>query len=140
MSSKTISNPHGAYGYSDLQTKGDQDTRPMVAGGTIAATGPQVVAVASNGVTVTVAATDAAAGLCRGIVREPAVAGRSVLMVTGGPVANVPVDGATTAGAVLKRSVTTAGRLAATASPAAGEAFAISLAASSSNTTSVWVL
>jgi hypothetical protein len=50
------------------------------------------------------------------------------------------VAGAAAAGALLKRSVTTAGSLAATATPAAGEVIAISLAASASNTCDVWVV
>src|SRR5690606_3798084 len=107
-----ISNPGGVYGYTDLDTKGWQQSAPVIA--SAAVTGPAVVAIASD-LTVATAATDATAGLCRGIVTESVAADAATLMVVRGVVENMPVDGATTAGVVLKRSVTTAGRLAATA-------------------------
>lgn len=134
---KTIQNPQGAYGYSDLQTKLGQF---VVSAKTSAAisTVPAVVAFGTDG-TVATAATDGTASLARGVVLEAAESGDSVNVIVGGIAENVPVDGATAAGSVLKRSVTTAGRLAATATPAAGESLAIALAASASNTTDVWV-
>jgi hypothetical protein len=133
---KTVNNPNGAYGYTDLETKGFQLTGNFKASAAI--TGPAVVSMASN-LTVATAATDATASLCLAIVQGSAAADDTVPCVVLGVVENVPVDGATAAGALLKRSVTTAGRLAATATPAAGEVVAVSLAASSSNTTDVWV-
>ena len=134
---KTISNPGGAYGITDLQSTLGYLAFPVKASAAI--TAPAVVALGTDG-TVATAATDGTASLARGVVIEDIASGDTGLMIVGGIAENVPVDGATAAGAVLKRSVTTAGRLAATATPAAGESLAISLAASSSNTTDVWVV
>ncbi len=137
MADKLITNPDGAYGYTDLQTRGWSISAPVTASAAI--TGPAVVTL-STGYSVATAATDGTASLARGIVMESVAANGNCNMIVGGIAENVPVDGATAAGALLKRSVTTAGSLAATATPAAGEVIAISLAASASNVTDVWVV
>lgn len=137
MADKTISNPGGAFGFTDLQTKGWYLAMPAEASAAI--TGPAVVALASD-LTVATAATDGTPSLARGIALDSIASGDFGMVVVAGVVENVPVDGATAAGSLLKRSVTTAGRLAATATPAAGEVLAIALAASSSNTTDVFVV
>lgn len=138
MAEKLISNPGGVYGAStDLSERGWSLGAPVVASAAI--TGPAVVTL-SSGYSVATAATDGTASLARGIVTQSVASGDTCEMVVAGIAENVPVDGATAAGALLKRSVTTAGRLAATATPAAGEVIAISLAASASNVTDVWVV
>ena len=138
MADKTISNPGGVYGAStDLTERGWSLSAPVEASAAI--TGPAVVEL-STGYSVATAATDGTAVLARGIVTETVAANGTTNMVVAGIVENMPVDGATAAGAFLKRSTTVAGRLAATATPAAGEILAISLAASASNQTDVWVL
>lgn len=133
---KTINNPNGAFGYTDLATKGFQLTGNFKASAAI--TGPAVVAI-DSALEIATAATDGTAALTIGIIQGSAANDDTVPVVLMGVAENVPVDGATAQGALLKRSVTTAGRLAATATPAAGEVVAVSLAASSSNATDVWV-
>lgn len=133
---KTINNPNGAFGYTDLATKGFQLTGNFKASAAI--TGPAVVAI-DSALEIATAATDGTAALTIGIAQNSIAADDTAPVVLLGVAENVPVDGATTAGVLLKRSATTAGRLAATATPAAGEVVAVSLAASSSNTTDVWV-
>lgn len=136
MADRTIANPTGVYGQTPSPW---QQTAPVRAASNI--TGPGVVAFASTTGTVALAATDSTASLCRGIAVESQTAGQSFNMVVrGDPGVAIPVDGTVAQGAVLKRSTTTAGRLAATATPAAGEAFAVALAASSANACRVWVL
>lgn len=133
---KTINNPNGAFGYTDLQTKGFQLTGNFKTSAAI--TGPAVVAI-DSALEIATAATDGTAAFAIGVVMNTCAADDTVPVVLMGVAENVPVDGATAAGSLLKRSVTTAGRLAATATPAAGEVVAVALAASSSNTTDVWV-
>lgn len=133
---KTINNPNGAFGYTDLATKGFQLTGNFKASAAI--TGPAVVAI-DSALEIATAATDGTAALTIGIIQGSAANDDTVPVVLMGVAENVPVDGATAQGALLKRSVTTAGRLAATATPAAGEVVAVSLAASASNVTDVWV-
>lgn len=133
---KTINNPNGAFGYTDLATKGFQLTGNFKASAAI--TGPAVVAI-DSALEIATAATDGTAALTIGIIQGSAADNDTVPVVLMGVAENVPVDGATAQGALLKRSVTTAGRLAATATPVAGEVVAVSLAASASNVTDVWV-
>ena len=134
---KTITNTQGVYGYSDLDTRGWQLSMPATT--RAAVEGPAVVEL-DDDLTVATAATDGTASLARGIVVGSHTANRSVNVVVGGVVADVPVDGAVAKGAVLKRSTTTAGRLQATATPAVGERLAIALAASASNVCDVFVV
>jgi hypothetical protein len=137
MADKEIIPTGGVYGYTDLQAQGWFLSFPAEASAAI--TGPAVVTLSST-LTVATAATDGTASLARGIALESVASGNIAQVVVAGLVENMPVDGATAAGSLLKRSVTTAGRLAATATPVAGEVLAIALAASSSNTTDVWVV
>lgn len=133
---KTINNPNGAFGYTDLATKGFQLTGNFKASAAI--TGPAVVSI-DSALEIATSATDGTASLVVGIAQDSFADNETGPIVLMGVAENVPVDGATAAGSLLKRSVTTAGRLAATATPVAGEVIAIALAASSSNTTDVWV-
>ena len=132
-----ITNPRGAYG-GTVRPAREVDSFKTSA----AVAAKAVVAIATDGTyRVATAATNGSASLCVGIVGDTAAAsGDQALVVTRGVVKSVPVDGAVSAGDILKRSVTTAGRLAATASPAAGERFAVALAASASNVVDVWVV
>lgn len=137
MPVNNITDPRGTYGNSPKygQVADFVKTSAAVPAKTVVAIG----GTAPN-FTVATAATDSTASLSYGIVDVAAASGDTARVITSGIVTGVPVDGATAVGAILKRSVTTAGRLAATASPAAGEPIAISLAASASNTTTVLVL
>ncbi len=134
---KTINNPMGAFGYTDLQTQLHSQEAEFKTSAAIAGA-PQVVAIGTDG-RVAEAATDSTASLSVGIAVRNAASGKVVGVVVQGIAENVPCDGSVTAGALLKRSVTTTGSVAATASPAAGEAIGIAINASSSNTVDVWV-
>lgn len=136
MGAKTITNPGGAFGYSDLATTGYQTTAPVRASAAI--TGPAVVAIGTGG-TVATAATDGTASLAVGIVVDSIASGKDGQMVVTGLAENVPCAGAVAAGDLLKRSVTTAGYVSATATPTAGEVIGVAINASSSNTVDVWV-
>lgn len=135
MPGTQITNPRGAYGTTTAYARTVDSFKASAA---VAA--KAVVAVGTTGHTVATAATDGTAALARGVALNAIASGDTGLVVTRGVVAGVPVDGATAAGAILKASGTTAGRLAATATPGVGEAFAVSLVASASNTTTVWIL
>lgn len=134
MGAKSITNPNGAFGYS---AEVERTVTPYKTSAAI--TGKKVVAVGTDK-TVATAATDSTAALSIGVSTESAALGDTVMVVTHGIIDDVPVDGAVTAGATLKRSVTTAGSLAATASPATGEVVGFAIAASASNLASVYVL
>lgn len=135
MSNKQIINPLGAYG---LPAEVSSEPSEFKASATIATTAP-VVAIGTD-YRVATAATDGTASLAIGVTLEAGIAGETVEVVTHGLVKAVPVAGAVAAGDTLKRSVTTAGKLSATATPATGETFGIALAASASNVVDVWVL
>lgn len=135
--SKTITNPNGAFGYTDLQTKlpsvtGEFKTSAVIAGA------PQVVSIGTDG-TVAESATNGTASLCIGVATSNAASGDTVTVVLQGIAENVPCDGAVAAGDLVKRSVTTTGSVSATATPAAGEVLGVAINASSSNTVDVWV-
>ena len=108
MASKTITNPAGAYGYSDLQTKLYSEAAPFVASAAI--TGPAVVAMGTDG-RVATAPTNGVAALCVGIATDSIASGQAGNAVVLGVAGQVPCDGAVAAGDLLKRSVTTAGRV-----------------------------
>ena len=135
---KTINNPNGAFGYTDLQNSlGSVElefkTSAVIAGA------PQVVSIGTTGL-VAESATNGTASLVIGIARANASAtGKTVSVVVLGIAENVPCDGAVAAGDLLKRSATTTGSVAATAPPAAGEVLGVAINASSSNTVDVWV-
>lgn len=137
MAEAQITNPRGAYGQA---ADAPRNTHEFKASTTVTAN--RVVAIGTD-YTVAVAATDGAAGLAIGVSQN--LGGAAV----GAPVASdvtiwglakaVPVAGAVAAGDVLKRSVTTAGYLSATATPATGEKLAVALAASASNVVDCWI-
>lgn len=131
----TISNPQGAFGYTDLQTTQFSIQAPFKASADVAA--GAVVSIGTDG-TIATALTDAPS-VAVGVAVSAIASGKTGNVVVYGIAENVPVNGATAAGAILKPSATTAGRLAATATPAVGESLAIAIAASASNTTDVWV-
>ena len=133
-----INQPHAAYGYTGLDTVVGQTTVDLEA--SAAVTSKRAVAVGTNG-KVALAATDSTASLTVGIASNGSTVstGDVVRVVVQGVVTSVPCDGSVSAGSILKRSVTTTGSVAATASPAAGEAIGIALAASASNLCTVWV-
>lgn len=131
-----IVNNTQSYGYSDLQTTVWRNEVPFKT--SAAVTGPAVVSIGTSGLVAT-AATDGTASLQIGIAVDSIASGAVGGVVIEGIAENVPCDGAVAAGDRLKRSVTTAGRLAATATPAAGEVIAVAINASSSNTVDVWV-
>jgi hypothetical protein len=136
MPSTQITNPRGAFGQTTTGYARTVDSFKTTA----AVVAKRVVAVGTTGQTVATAATNGTASLAIGVALDAAASGDTVLVATQGVVTGVPVDGATAAGTTLIRSGTTAGSLAASATPALGEAFAISLVASASNTTTVWIL
>lgn len=134
--SKTVNNPLGAFGVTDLQSKLPSTEGEFKASAAI--TAPKVVAIGADGQVAT-AATDSTASLSVGVaIRDAAASGRAKVVYYG-IAENVPAAGAVAAGDVLKRSVTTAGYVSATANPAVGEAIGIAINASSSNTVDVWV-
>ncbi len=136
MAGKTINNPGGAFGYSDLATLGYQQTAPMRSSAAIV--GPACVSIGTGGLIAT-AATDGTASLVVGIAVDSIASSKDGLVVVTGMAENVPCAGAVAAGDLLKRSVTTAGYVSATATPAVGEVVGVAINASSSNTVDVWV-
>lgn len=137
MAEKQIHNPNGAYGYTDLQTQlysieGEFKAATAIAGA------PQVVAIGTDG-KIGEAATNSTATLTIGIAMRNAAINDTIGVVLLGIAENVPCDGAVARGDILKRSVTTTGSVAATATPALGENLGIAMNASASNTVDVWV-
>ncbi len=140
-----LTNP-GGFGVQTLDDQLPSDRSSWLsAGGGIVAKTP-VVLTTSGVLSATVGYTSTPS-LVRGIaVNAASTSGVPVSVVTQGVVTGVPVSGATAAGAMLKLSTTayttggTAATLVATATPAAGECVAISLAASASGVTTVWVV
>lgn len=130
---QVITNPTGAFG---------QTAQPGVAEfefvASAAITGPVVVAINATAQVAT-AATNGTAALAFGIARRTIASAATGPVVISGIVRSVPCAGAVAAGDVLKRSVTTAGYVSTTASPATGEALGFALAASSSNVVDVFV-
>ena len=138
MADKIITNPNGAFGYTDLQTKLWSIQAPFLAGATDIA-GPRVIKVGTDG-TILTATTNATTNLNLGIAVKAISSGRTGNVVVMGIAENVPCNGAVAAGDLVKASATTAGYVAATATPAVGEVIGVAINASSSNTVDVWVL
>lgn len=136
MAEKQISNPAGALGYTDLRTKLWAIEAPFET--SAAVTAARLVAVDTTGKVAT-AATDGTASLVLGFAPDAIGSGKVGGVVVAGIAENVPCNGAVAAGDILKRSVTTAGYVAATATPAAGEVIGVAINASSSNTVDVWI-
>lgn len=137
---KSITNPLGAFPASGQTVAQATDigytSRELKASTTVTALNVVAISTDSN-YTVATAATNGTPGLVIGIALESGVAGNLVEVATEGLVKAVPVNGTVTGGDVLKRSVTTAGSLATTASPATGEKIAVAIAASASNVVDV---
>lgn len=138
MPSKVITNPTGAFGYTDLMTQDFSTTAPFVATSTV--TGPACVSINTTGNGVATSATNGTASLAIGIAVNSITSGQVGLVVINGIAENVPVNGAVAAGDLLKPSATTAGRVATTATPAAGEVIGVAINASSGGTVDVWVI
>lgn len=132
-----IHNPQGAFGYTDLRTQLGAVEHTFKTSAVIT-TARSVVAINTSG-QVAIAATNGTASLQIGIAQATAASGGDVQVVTFGLAENVPANGAVAAGDILKRSGTTAGAVAATATPAAGEAIGVAINASASNVVNVWV-
>lgn len=135
MPQKALSNPNGAFGYTDLQTKLGYNTVDCVAGAAIAARVP--VSITSTG-TVATTATDGTAII--GVSLNAAAAGDIVQVITTGIAENMSAGGATTLGTPVIRSATTAGWVTSSATPVTATVVGFALGASASNTVDVWVL
>lgn len=132
----SIINAGGAFGYTDLQTT--VFSIPAQFKASAAVTAARVVAIGTDG-TVSTALTDAPAKAI-GVARTAASTTNDTCLVTVFGIApGVGANGAIAAGAIVKASATTAGYVAATATPAVGEAIGIAIAASASNVVDVWV-
>lgn len=136
MPEQQIGNPLGAFGYTDLQTQLWCVEAPFVT--SAAVTDKRCVAIGTTGL-VAVAATNGTASLVVGIAQDAAASGGVCMVIVMGIAEDVPANGTVAAGDLLKRSVTTAGSVAATATPAAGEVIGVAINASSSNVVDVWV-
>lgn len=132
----TITNPGGAFGYTDLETKNYSHAVPFRSSAAISA--KRVVSVGTDG-TVATTATDGTASLTVGIAKSAIASGADGLVIIHGMAEDVPATGTVAAGDLLKRSATTAGSVSATATPAAGEVVGVAINASSSNVVDVWV-
>lgn len=137
MANKQLINPMGAFGYTDLDQQLYQETGTFKA--SAAVTAKRVVAIGTDG-RVAVAATNGTAALAIGVSNQTIASGASGNVVLGGIVTGVAAAGAIAAGDVVKRSATTAGFVSTTASPATGEAIGIAIAASASNTVSLFII
>ena len=141
-----IINPLGAFGWTDLRTNAGGEPMMMKANGHIYA--DDVVSIDTSG-RVVQCITNGTAALAIGVaVAGPgttsdtsAIAGTGtpVMVVTYGLAENVKAAGAIAAGDGIKRSATTAGYVSASNAPAAGEAFAVAINASASNTVDIWI-
>lgn len=138
MADKVLSNPAGAFGYTAKQDKLYQQIAPFKAESAI--TGPAVVAINTTG-NVATAATNGSAQLVAGICINSPAAGEIAQVVIAGVVDAVPCAGTISAGQILIRSVTTAGRVNSSATAALGEAMGVAIADGSgaNGTVSVWV-
>lgn len=131
-----LSQPFGAYGYTDFQTKIQGIDLEFET--SAAVTAKRVVTLGTDG-KVALAATDSTASLCVGIALHAAASGDLVKVRVLGAVDDVPTTGSLAAGGIIKRSVTTTGSIATTATPAAGEALGFAINASASNVTDVFL-
>src|SRR5215467_816317 len=110
-----VHNPQGAFGYTDLRTQLGAVEMSFKTSAVLT-TARSVVAIGTTGL-VALAATNNTASLCLGIAQGTAASGSDVQVVVLGIAENVPANGAIAAGDVVKRSVTTTGAVAATATP-----------------------
>jgi len=135
---KTIHNPLGAFGYTDLQNKLYSEVAEFKA--QTAITGPAVIAINTTG-NVATAATNGTASLTLGIAMNSPAANEIADVVISGIAENVPICGTAAAGDLLIRASTTAGRVMTSASPAVGEYLGTAIMASTgaNETVDVWV-
>jgi len=138
MADKTITNPLLAFGYTSDTDKLYQQIAPFKAQSAI--TGPAVVAVNTTGNVATIA-TDGVAATTVGICINSPAAGEIAQVVIAGIAENVPCAGTVSAGQILIRSVTTAGRVNSSATAAPGEACGIAIrdGSGANGTVDVWV-
>ena len=138
MADKVLNNPAGAFGYTAAKDKLYQQIAPFKAESAI--TGPAVVALNTSG-NVATAATNGTAQLCVGICINSPAAGEIAQVVIAGIVDSVPVAGTISAGQILIRSITTAGRVNSSATAALGEPLGVAMAdgSAANGTVSVWV-
>lgn len=137
MSSKQISNPSGAFGYTDLQTQLWSLQAPFKASAAISA--KRVVALGTDGQVIT-ATTNTVSSTNIGISGAAIASGYVGNVILFGIAEDVPAAGAVAAGDLLRASGTTAGYVSATATPTIGQVVGVAINASSSNTVDVWVL
>lgn len=131
-----IVNPGGAFGYTDTQDTNWQLLVPMKASADIAAN--NVVSMGTDG-TVAPSGTAGTPHLVVGMAVAAISSGKTGLVAVMGIVDGLVAEGAIAAAAILKRSATTIGAVAATATPAAGEVFGIALAASAGGVVKAWI-
>lgn len=134
MPTAMITNPNLADGYTTLDAPEVTIEKKTSA----AVTAKTVVAIGTTSL-VAMAATNGTASLQLGVALRAIGSGKTGTIVTQGVVENVPCDGSVAAGDRLKRSVTTTGSVAATATPAAGEVIGVAIAASASNVCTMYV-
>ncbi len=131
---KSITNPGGAYGVTDLQQKGYQEVIDLQCEGTITAKTP--VSITSTG-GVIATATDGVAVI--GVALDSGTSGQVIRVCKYGLVTLVSAGGATTLGTPVIRSATTAGYVTSAATPVTGTVVGFALGASSSNKSTIWV-
>jgi hypothetical protein len=134
-----ISNPLGAQG-TPAKYNNPQTVVPMRSGGAILAGRVVSLTVASGALTATSATTAVDTDLCRGVAISAAVgAGEAVQVAVAGYVASVLAQGTINAGDTVGRSGTTAGAVAAVATPTSGAALGVALTAAASNLVDIWI-
>lgn len=138
-----ITNPTGAYGYTDLQTRVGNNAIPLKAAAAITAKSVvQWATTATSSGQVVTALTNGTLAAVLGIALDPVSAGGVVNVAIEGAVDEVYLNGSCdTLFTPLKRSATTAGRLATTATPAAWEVvgYALSTTTNTTGSISVWL-
>jgi hypothetical protein len=126
----------GQFGYTDLRTQLWAQEATFQSTGVIVAR--NVVAIDTTGKVAT-AATNGTASLAIGISQDAATTSGDVSVIVFGVAENVSCNGAVAAGDLLKRSATTAGYVATTGTPTAGEVIGVAINASTANTVDMWV-
>ena len=134
--SKQIINPGGAHGYTsfDATLPSTQQSFKTSA----AVTAKRIVSIGTTGL-VAISATDGTPSLCVGQAVSAIASGEIGLVAIQGIAEDCIAEGTIAAGAIVKRSATTAGAVAATATPAAGEAIGVAINASAGGTVDVWL-
>lgn len=136
-----LNNPKGAYGYLDYQTRIGNMSIPMLCAGTVTAQSVvQWATTATSTGQIQVALTNGTLAAVFGIALESGIAGQVVNVAVWGAVDNVFLNGSCdTLFTPLKRSATTAGRLASTTTGSAYEVVAIALQTTTATTASIAV-